>query len=78
VFRLPDRQGRLYATKQLAFLPPNLDPIVAFELKARGIAGTGTINDIWPWFEMAHEWIVRGFTDMTSEKAQTELWGRTK
>lgn len=77
-YRLPERQGRLHVTKQLAFLQPSGDPIVALEFKARGIAGTASIGDIWPWFETAHEWIVRGFTDITGEKAQKELWGRTR
>lgn len=78
VFRLPDRQGRLHVTKQLAFLQPSGEPIVALELKARGIGGNALIGEIWPWFELAHEWIVRGFTDLTSVKAQSELWGRIR
>lgn len=77
-YRLPEGQGRLHATTQIGFLRAAGQPLVSLELKARGINDSKSVEDIWPWFEMAHEWIVRGFTDMTSEKAQNELWGRTR
>jgi uncharacterized protein (TIGR04255 family) len=77
-FRLPERQGRLHISTQMGLIQPTGEPLLVLELKARGIRSSGSFDELWPWFDTAHEWIVRGFTDVTSEKAQKELWGRTK
>ena len=77
-FRLPNRQGRLHANLQLAFHRPSGKPVIALEMKARGVAEPRSLEHLASWFGVAHEWIVRGFTDMTSEQAQKELWGRTR
>ena len=31
---------------------------------------------MWNWFDLAHEWIVRGFADLTTEKIQQNIWRR--
>jgi hypothetical protein len=49
--------------------------IFVFELKAMGSATTEGNENANAWFEQAREWIVRGFADLTSEKAQSNLWG---
>lgn len=77
-FRLPDRLGRLHANLQLGVLRPTGKALLALEMKARGVTDPNSLERMASWFEVAHEWIVRGFTDMTSERAQKELWGRTR
>jgi uncharacterized protein (TIGR04255 family) len=77
-YRLPDQLGRLHTTIQIGFLRPSAKPLVSLEMKARGVGNGRSPEAMWAWFEVAHEWIVRGFTDMTSQKAQEELWGRIK
>lgn len=76
-YRLPEQAGRLHAAIQIGLVKMSGQPVVAFELKARGIGEKKSVDEIWPWFETAHEWIVRGFTDMTTEGAQKEMWRRT-
>jgi hypothetical protein len=29
---------------------------------------------MWTWFDLAREWIVRGFTDLTGEEVQKQIW----
>ena len=49
-------------------------PIVLFELTVRGIGDDRSVDGMLDWFDLAREWIVCGFADMTSEKVQRELW----
>jgi len=30
------------------------------------------------WFDLAHEWIVRGFTDLTEKEMQETIWKRER
>ena len=40
-------------------------------------SGQASVEYSFPnWFDTAHEWIVRGFTDLTTDEAH-KLWGRT-
>lgn len=45
-------------------------PVLIFELKANGF---NKENNIRNWFDLAHRWIVRGFTDLTTEKIH-KIW----
>ena len=45
--------------------------LLILELTARGRTPLENMDD---WFSHAHEWIVRGFEDLTSDEAQKELW----
>jgi uncharacterized protein (TIGR04255 family) len=72
VFRLPDNNGRLYASLRLAASRELKDQIMIFDLTARGF----NADNINAWFEMAHEWIVRGFADLTDGTVQKTVWKR--
>lgn len=74
-FRLPEESGRLHVSIQTGFRRPSNDPVVVLEMKARGIGKDPSLHALSGWFEIAHEWIVRGFADVTSEKSQRDLWG---
>ena len=74
-FLLPDKCGRLYVSIQTALRQPNLDPIIIIEMKARGIGKFTGLSDMPKWFDIAHEWIVKGFADLTDKVAQRKLWG---
>ena len=54
----------------------DLHPLIVLELSARGIGKDASIDHIWQWYSLAHEWIVRGFTDLTTEEMQFAHWGR--
>ena len=75
VVRLPNGAGRLHITIQTAFKLPERSPVLVLEMKARGIAADRSVDSVWRWFDLAHEWIVRGFADITDTKIQQKLWG---
>jgi len=75
-FMLPDQSGRMHVTIQNAFRRNDKKPLFLFELTVRGIGNNKTIESIWPWFDTAREWIVRGFADLTGAELQQEVWGR--
>jgi len=50
--------------------------MLVLEMVTRGQPGGDEGEDMEKWFSGAHEWIVRGFEDLTSEEAQRDLWGK--
>jgi uncharacterized protein (TIGR04255 family) len=74
-FALPNSSGVLHIT--LSHGRRNIDgeKVMVFDLTARGPAKNGILR-MEEWFQLAHEWIVRGFTDITSPAAHKE-WERT-
>lgn len=77
-FGLPEKQGRLHATIRTATRSTDQKLVFVFELTARGFPPVGTEAAMWQWFDLAHEWIVRGFTDMTSGRMQRDQWQRIR
>ncbi len=76
-FVLPDRTGRLHAKIQSATRQTDKHPVLQFELTVRGIGNYSTLDAMWSWFGLAHEWIVRGFSDLTDSQVQKDIWRRT-
>jgi len=72
VYRLPNDAGRLHVSLRLAVSRETKDRIMILDLTARGF----TTNKIDTWFDMAHEWIVKGFSDLTSQSIQRSVWKR--
>jgi uncharacterized protein (TIGR04255 family) len=75
-FELPNQAGRLHVNVRSAELTPTKTPIILLELTARGIGPDKTGEGMWKWFDLAHEWIVYGFADLTSEEVQRKIWKR--
>lgn len=50
--------------------------LIVLELSARGKPAEAPLDNMEDWFSHAHEWIVRGFEDLTSDEAQKQLWGK--
>lgn len=73
-FALPDGRGSLQVSAKHASRISDKKGILALELTARGMAKPDW-SDMSNWFELAHEWIVKGFTDLTSSHAH-KVWGR--
>lgn len=70
--------GRLHISAIPKFTLPEKDPIIALQLIARGEPVNVTDpGDVLPFFDLGHEWIVRGFASITSSKMH-EQWGREK
>ena len=75
VFRLPDENGRLHVKAQVVIRANDNMPILLLEITARGIGTDRSIEGMQAWFDLAREWIVRGFADLTGSDIQDE-WGR--
>lgn len=75
-FVMPERCGRLHATVRTLVDAETARPLIRFELTARGIGADKTVAGMPTWFATAHEWIVRGFADLTHLKVQRDAWGR--
>jgi uncharacterized protein (TIGR04255 family) len=76
-WRLPgdtgDPIGRLYAGAEPAFLHDQT-PIYQLVLTARLLASHAEPAATIPLFDLAHDWIVRGFTDLTTSTMHS-AWG---
>ena len=77
-FLLPENKGRLNVSLKQATKIDDKTPLFVLELKASGIGESTARAGILEWFDVAHEWIVRGFTDLTTPEAQRTVWGREK
>jgi uncharacterized protein (TIGR04255 family) len=71
-YRLPNDSGRLHVSLRLAISRESKDQVMILDLTARGFA----TKKMDAWFDMAHEWIVKGFTDLTSKSIQESVWKR--
>jgi uncharacterized protein (TIGR04255 family) len=75
-FALPDGSGRLHVTVNHGLRQPDGKGILVVDLTARGPAKPDW-SDMATWFDVAHEWIVHGFTDLTSRTAH-QRWERSR
>lgn len=73
-FALPKRTGRLHVTiRNVQRREDNL-PLLLYELTVRGMPADTSRDAMWKWFDLAREWIVRGFEDLTGTDIQTKTW----
>ncbi|MBI3682245.1 MAG: TIGR04255 family protein [Acidobacteria bacterium] len=77
-FVLPNRAGRVHMVVRNGESREDGRPLYVFELTARGFIGNNSLDNMSEWFALAHEWIVCGFTDLTDEKTQRDVWMRTR
>jgi len=77
IFQLPDGKGSLNLRLEHMKRKSDLCPLLILHNSARGLGGNKFMEDVWEWFEVAHEWIVQGFADLTSPKIQKEVWQHT-
>jgi uncharacterized protein (TIGR04255 family) len=78
-FPLPEKMGLLTVNLKQATRIEDKVPLLVLELVARSVGETRTregIEAIREWFNVAHEWIVRGFTDLTTPEVQSVFWKR--
>ena len=75
-YPLPNEFGRLHITAQAVLVPPDSKRHVRLDLVARGFPPTGGEASRRQWFQLAHEWIVEGFTDSTPAILHKEVWKR--
>lgn len=75
-FRLPGRTGRLHIDIRTGIRQRDRQKVLRFDLTARGITPGNPRGEMWKWFDVAHDWIVRAFADLTDLQVQKEVWGR--
>lgn len=74
-FALPEQKGRLHMRLQTGIRHEDQRQVLVLELTARG-GSPGNFGDL-SWFTLAHEWIVKGFCDLTGDDVQRNLWKRS-
>jgi len=77
-FPLPQGKGRLHLAVSTGASPEDQRRLLSMELTARGFPGSTEKEAMRDWFALAHEWIVRGFADLTSDKIQNSCWRRVR
>lgn len=71
-FLLPNRTGRMHVTVRNALQKDDGKPMILLDLTVRGIGSKGMDT----WFDLAREWIVCGFADLTGSDIQKNIWRR--
>ncbi len=75
-FPLPNRAGRVHARIQSGTSRSDRRPLFRFELTARGIGEYTALKTMDEWFDLAHEWLVLGFAELTDLQIQKTIWRR--
>lgn len=73
-FALPDSKGTLHLVINHGTRVPDNKSVMMMEFTVRGPARANS-SDRDDWFAVAHEWIVKGFTDLTTAEAH-KRWER--
>jgi hypothetical protein len=76
-FPMPAAKDRLHIQLRRAVRQPDGTELLQLTITAKGTPRSESEQDIVAWFDLGREWVVRGFTDVTSEKMH-QLWGRTR
>ena len=74
-FHMPEDRGRLHFNAMHVRRQIDNKESIRLELIARGKPVTNTHDDVLNWMDLGHDWIVRGFADLTSKQAHA-LWKR--
>lgn len=74
-FSLPQKKGQLTVTLKQATRTEDKISLLVLELKTSGISESSNKEAIREWFDLSHEWIVQGFTDLTTPEIQ-KIWER--
>lgn len=77
-FLLPTSAGRLHVSARTGRRSTDQEPVLVLDLTARGFPKDASRPAMWAWFDLAHEWIVRGFADITGEQMHKSAWERTR
>lgn len=75
-FELPENAGSM--SIEIKHGKRNVDnvPLYVLEISVQGNADNSDLESARAWYNSSHEWIIKSFADITSQKAQYELWKR--
>jgi hypothetical protein len=74
-FLMPEQQGRLRVSINQAIRHTDGVDLIVLQLTARGRPKSSEAADIVNWLNLGREWVVRGFTDLTTQSMH-KLWER--
>jgi uncharacterized protein (TIGR04255 family) len=74
-YKLPGGYGAGHVKVDTVFRGRDLKLILAMNLVARGAPTGTTETDVSAWFNVAHEWIVRTFDELTNDSMH-KVWGK--
>ncbi len=74
VFPIRDSLGHLKIVAQPAVRQSDSTEVLQLTLSARGKPHSSSPRDLLAWLDIGHEWVVRGFKDVTTS-AMHDLWG---
>ncbi len=77
-YPMPHRMGRLHISANPALQEragKDKQPLLRFELTAKGEPKVKTVEGALAWLNEGHEWIVQGFVDVT-KSAWHKTWGK--
>lgn len=68
-------KGHLNVNLKQAVRAEDRVPLFIFELTARSGSELKSREEVFKWFDIAHAWIVQGFTDLTTPEIH-KVWGK--
>lgn len=74
-YGLPGGRGRLHVAATPSFRQRDFRLVINFTLSARGKPLGVSNEQLKAWFHLAHEWIVRGFNELTTPEMH-RIWGK--
>lgn len=74
-YEMTDKRGRLYISLQPVIRSRDAKEVIQLNLTARGKPNSSDVGQIMEWLDLGREWIVRGFTDFTSDEMHN-YWRR--
>lgn len=74
-FVMPESKGRLHVQLEPKIRREDGQEILQLNLTARGEPNSSKLADINQWFDLGHEWIVRGFDELTKPDMH-KIWGK--
>ncbi|MGQ0547806.1 MAG: TIGR04255 family protein [Betaproteobacteria bacterium] len=75
-FDMPDDHGNLTVNVVPAKRVKDEMPTLKLEITAKTKMAGKPVAETTNWFDIAHEWIVRGFADLTQDDFQRTAWKR--
>lgn len=75
-YLLPNGQGKLTVKLTPGKRRSDSTEVYSFNLTAKGIGTDISEAGIREWFDLARQWIVRGFAELTDQQVQLDTWGR--
>ncbi|MDB5334268.1 MAG: hypothetical protein JWP03_5419 [Phycisphaerales bacterium] len=72
-YQMPAQTDGLTAQLQPAVRLSDASEIIQLTLTARGVPKSSDAADVVAWLDLGHEWVVKGFADVTAPKMQ-DVW----